>query len=117
MNCQKKNLPLRIKNKVDKEHLKVQDNLELANQPTELIDCKKFSSWRRLFRVTSCVMQFISNLEIKLKIKNQARSTENNATTNDGPLTLQELQDSEIYWIKESQKSLLGRLKKGDFQK
>ena len=45
------------------------------------------------------------------------KTAESCKEANDGPLTPQELQDAEIYWMKESQKSLLGPLKKGDFQK
>ena len=35
----------------------------------------------------------------------------------DGPLSPQELQQAENHWIKESQKSLSGRLKKGELNK
>ena len=77
---------------VEKERRKPQVVIKLAQQP-ELIYCKKFSNSRRLVRVSAYVLRF------------------------DGPLTPEEPQDAEIYWVKESQKSLLGRLKKGDFQK
>ena len=98
---------------VEKERRKPQVVMKLAQQP-ELIDCKKVSNWRRLVRVSTYVLRFISNLRTQWEKKNTAESSNE---TNDGPLTPQELQDAEIYWVKESQKSLLGRLKKGDSQK
>ena len=98
---------------VEKERRKPQVILKLANQP-ELIDCKKFSNWRRLVRVSAYVLRFISNLRMQLE-KN--RTAESSKEPNDGLLTPQELKDAEIYWVKESQKGLLGSLKKGYFQK
>ena len=97
---------------VEKERRKPQVVMKLANQP-ELIDCKKFSNWRRLVTVSAFVLRFISNLRMQLENNKTAESSKE---ANDGPLTPQELQDAEIYWVKESQKGLLGRLKKGNFQ-
>ena len=45
------------------------------------------------------------------------KTAESSKEANDGPLTPQELQDAEMYWVKESKKGLIGRLKKGYFQK
>ena len=105
-------------NEVEKERRKIQAIMKLTSQQsTEVIDCKKFSSWRRLVRVSAYVLRFISNLRIQLNIENKAESTEDNAKAKDGPLTPQELQEAEILCIKESQKSLHDRLKNGDFQK
>lgn len=98
---------------VEKDRCKPQVVLKLANQP-ELIDCKKISNWRRLVRVSAYILKFISNLRMQLE-KN--KTAESSKEANDGLLTPQELHDAEIYWVKESQKGLLGRLKKGDFQK
>ena len=98
---------------VEKERRKPQVVIKLAQQP-ELIYCKKFSNWRRLVRVSAYVLRFIWNLRIQWEKK---KTAENSKEANDGPLTPEEPQDAEIYWVKESQKSLFGRLKKGDFQK
>ena len=98
---------------VEKERRKPQVVIKLAQQP-ELIYCKKFSNSRRLVRVSAYVLRFIWDLRIQWEKK---KTAENSKEANDGPLTPKEPQDAEIYWVKESQKSLLGRLKKGDFQK
>ena len=46
---------------VDKEKRKVKTVLNLMS--TDVIDCKKFSSWRRLVRVTAYVFKIIQIFE------------------------------------------------------
>ena len=106
------------RNEVEKERRKIQAIMELTiQQSTEVVNCKKFSSWRRLVRVSAYVLRFILNLRIRLDIKIKAQSTKENSKAKDGPLTPQELKEAEILCIKESQKRLHDRLKNGDFQK
>ena len=90
---------------VEKERRKPQVVMKLANQP-ELIDCLKVFKLEK-----TCQSQ---RLRMQWEKKKTAESCKE---ANDGPLTPQELHDAEIYWVKENQKSLLGPLKRGDFQK
>ena len=75
------------------------------------IDCTKFSSWRRLLRVTAYILRLVWNLRANCN-KNKAPE-ENNMKPKEGPLSPEELESAENHWIKESQKSLKDRLMKG----
>ena len=75
------------------------------------IDCTKFSSWRRLLRVTGYILRLVWNLCANCN-KNKAPE-ENNMKPKEGPLSPEELESAENHWIKESQKSLKDRLMKG----
>lgn len=67
--------------------------VNVAKVPTifkvgKVIDCKKFSRWRKLLRVTANVLRFIKNLKAKCK----SRNTEDvHVETRSGPFTPQEL--------------------------
>ena len=61
-----------------------------------LICIEKFSSASRLFRVTSYVLRFIYNTRAN-KLKQERRM---------GPLSTEEILDSEVVWVKELQKTL-----------
>ena len=98
-------------NAMHQERRKVQIVCALTTAQT--IDCKKFSNWRRLVRVTAYILRFIR----KLKNKRRERGEEQvNGTERAGPLSPDELQQAETLWIKEAQKSLHERLAKGDFK-
>ena len=79
----------------------------------DAIDCKKFSNWRKLVRVTAYALRFIRNLRARC----QRRTGNDNLKVDDGPLSLQELEEAEHHWIKASQKSLNDRLKKGELKR
>lgn len=78
------------------------------------IDCDKFSSWRRLIRVTAYTLRFIR----KVRARGHKESAEEGIPlkSEDGPLSPEELKDAETFWLKESQKTLRDRLSKGEFR-
>ena len=71
------------------------------------INCQKFSSWRRLVRVTAYMLRPIWNL--RAQRDNKTHPEENHMKPKYGPLSLQELQNAEDHWIKESQKHFSDR--------
>ena len=78
------------------------------------IDCTKFSSWRRLIRVTAYILRVVWNLHASCH-KNKAPE-ENKMKPKEGPLSPEELESAENHWIKESQNSLKDRLMKGELK-
>ena len=76
------------------------------------LDCKKFSSWKRLVRVTAYTSRFVWNLRAhwRNRLANQA------CKLKDGPLSNEELQSAEKMWVKDLQTGLKNRLSKGDFK-
>ena len=100
---------------VEKERRKVQ--VAMFTRSPEVIDCKKFSSWRKLVRASAYVLRFIWNLQARCRTKKLTEKSEHQVQLSDGPLAPQELEEAEKYWIKESQKTLHDRLRKGELQK
>ena len=93
---------------VNRERRKVQITCAAAVcQP--VMDCREFSTWRRLLRVTAYVVRFCRNLRLK-------SSQQNNSQVQVGPLSAEEIQDAEEYWAKKAQTGLSDRLEKGDFK-
>ncbi|XP_068742502.1 uncharacterized protein [Montipora capricornis] len=78
------------------------------------IDCDKFSSWKRLIRVTAYTLRFIR----RVRARGHKESAEEGIPlkSEDGPLSPEELKDAETFWLKESQKTLRDRLSKGEFR-
>ena len=70
------------------------------------IDPHKFSSWRKLIRVTAR----ISRLAVKIRLRKYDQHGQ------EGPLTPEELQQAEIYWINQAQTTLFSRLDRGEFK-
>ena len=68
---------------------------------------KKFSSWRRLIRVTAYVRRFIQKCR---KQKDEENPNNDRILPNERSLSPQELQESELFWIKEAQKCLADRV-------
>ena len=101
-------------NEVEKERRKTQAIL-LTSSP-EVIDCKKFSNWRKLVRTSSYVFRFLSSLRTRYQAKKLPDTPEHQIQLSRGPLSPQELEKAEKYWVKESQKTLQDRLKKGELQ-
>ena len=75
------------------------------------IDCEKFSEWRRLIRVTAYVQRFINNIKLKYqRVKGKQAETANS------PLTCQELNEAETFWIIKAQQNVKDRHAKGEFK-
>ena len=70
------------------------------------IDPHKFSSWRKLTRVTAR----ISRLAVKIRLRKYDKHGQ------EGLLTPEELQQAEIYWINQAQTILYSRLDRGEFK-
>ena len=80
---------------------KVSVNLSVKSSSVNLgnlLQVENFSDVAKLYRVTAYVLQFIWNL------KNKVHHLEEKFTT--GFITMQEFNDAETLWIKESQKDL-----------
>ena len=99
--------------KVEDECRKVH-NVCVQTKVEHPINCQKFSSWRKLVRVTAYILRLIWNLGAQRH--NKTHPEENNMKPKEGPLLPKELQEAEHHWIKESQKSLSDRLKKGELK-
>ena len=72
----------------------------------EAIDPTRFSTWRRLVRVTA----WIQRLAEKIRLRRSAQHGR------EGPLDTEELQKAETFWIKNAQEDLKHRLNKGEFK-
>ena len=101
-------------NEVEKERRKTQAIL-LTGSP-EFIDSKKFSNWRKLVKTSAYVFRFIWNLRTRCEAKKLPENPEEQMQGSHGPLAPQELEKAEKYWVKQSQKTLQDRLKKGVLQ-
>ena len=101
-------------NEVEKGRRKTHAIL-LTSSP-EVIDCKKFSNWRKLVRTSAYVFRFIWNLRTRCQAKKLPETPKKQMQVSHGPLAPQELEKAEKYWVKESQKTLQDRLKKGELQ-
>ncbi|XP_068748959.1 uncharacterized protein [Montipora capricornis] len=94
---------------VETEHCKVHIVGEQIKTRSP-IDCDKFSSWRRLIRVTAYMLRFIR----RVRACGHKESAEEGIPlkSEDGPLSPEELKDAETFWLKESR----DRLSKGEFR-
>ena len=72
----------------------------------QIINPEKFSSWRKLIRVTARIQR----LAKKIRLRKHAQEGRN------GPLTPEELENAEIFWIKAAQNDLHRRNDKGEFK-
>ena len=72
----------------------------------QAINPEKFSSWRKLIRVTARIQR----LAKKISLRKHAQEGRN------GPLTPEELERAEIFWIKAAQNDLNRRKEKGEFK-
>lgn len=86
--------------------------VNVVSSVQQIIQCKKFSKWRKLIRVTAYVQRFIRNI----KAKHQQRVEVQNSAGQDGPLSLQELDEAEKLWITVAQDDLRERQAKGEFR-
>ena len=72
----------------------------------KVIDVKKFSSWRRLIRVTA----WLKRLAEKIRLRR------NTLSGREGPLMPEELKKAEMSWIRSAQRDLKSRMKNGEFK-
>ncbi|XP_014678785.1 PREDICTED: uncharacterized protein LOC106818606 [Priapulus caudatus] len=77
-------------------------------ETSDVIDCTRFSSWRKLLRVTAYVMRFVGMLKSRI----QKGSPPDDKTA----VTTIELKRAEMYWIKVVQGRIKPRFKRGDFK-
>ena len=99
------------------ERRKPRTVLQVANRDqVEVIVCKKFSSWRRLLRITAYVRRFVQNLQALRKMSRMKDNPDVRIQLDLGPLSTNELEKSEAYWIKEAQTSLHDRVKSGQLR-
>ena len=106
-----------VSEKVDQsERRKVQPVFQVTHS-VDVIACEKFSSWRRLIRITAYVLRYISKLYERSKHRKEEKNTKMTQDTSDVyVISAKELEEAELYWIKRSQKSLHDRLKKGELK-
>ena len=76
----------------------------------EEMNIKKFSSWRRLVRVTARIKRLARKTRERRKGADVVKSRDM-----ESPLNPQELQQAELFWVKEAQRSLEDRLMKVEF--
>ncbi|XP_041456247.1 uncharacterized protein LOC121408709 [Lytechinus variegatus] len=93
---------------VESERRKVN---HISAKQNDVIDVKKFSSWRKLIRVTAYVLKFVE----KLKAARWIRS-DDNVDPDERCLSTAQLQKAERFLIKEAQTTLHQRVKNGDFK-
>ena len=92
----------------ESEKRKVNVNVaEVAEANPDIINCEKFSKWRRLIRVTAYVLRFIKNLKARCCGSKRAESKQ---------LLPEELTEAEHYWVKKAQRPLHDGMKKGEFK-
>ena len=72
----------------------------------QAINPEKFSSWRKLIRVTARIQRLAKKISLR-KLAHEGRN---------GPLTPEELERAEIFWIKAAQNDLHGRKEKEEFK-
>ncbi|XP_033111024.1 uncharacterized protein LOC117112079 [Anneissia japonica] len=92
-----KSIPKADVKELDKEKKKEKTILIVNAEDKKAIDCKKYSSWRKLIRFTAYVFRFISNMKAKCRVE-------------DGSLSTNELSIAEGYWIFEAQKHIHGKV-------
>ena len=73
-----------------------------------IFDCQHYAKWKRIVRITAYIQRFCRNL--------RANHNDENTQPELGPLTSEELQAAEKYWLKQVQSTLFQRMKKGEFK-
>ena len=75
-----------------------------------VIDSRKYSSWRKLIRITAYVLRFMKKIINKKRNKDKVRQRADNIES----LTPQELELAERHWLIDAQKGLRKRIAKGE---
>ena len=76
-----------------------------------VIECKSYSSWRRLVQITSWTLRYKNNLLRRARKLTTGLQEKEELE----PLSPNEIQKSAEFWIKEYQKSLKDRMKRNEF--
>ena len=79
--------------------------MSISQGHQEAIDYERFSSWKKLIRI----MSWIKRLARYIKVKRHGGESQ------PGILTPEELQKAEISLIKDTQRTLLERMQRGEF--
>ncbi|XP_071509125.1 uncharacterized protein [Diadema antillarum] len=79
---------------------------------SDCLDCERYSRWRKLIRVTAYVKRFLHNAKVQ-RCKAGSDATEDGRK---GPLNPSELESAERFWIREVQKPLHAKMKRGEFK-
>ena len=82
----------------------------------EVIPCQKFSSRRRLVRVTAYVIRYVQNLKLACQMNRLNDESDTKLQSVLGPLSPKELTSAEMYWIKRAQACLYERAKSGQLR-
>ena len=90
----------------DTERRKLVATVTEPSNPEEVIIPTKFSSWRRLVRVTARILRLAQKIRLRKHLQEGPQ----------GPLTPEELSKAEMYWVKRAQVNLHKRMRKGDFK-
>ena len=90
-------------NEVKKERCKAEAIL-LTRSP-KVIDCKKFSNWIKLVRTSPYVLRFVCNVQTQCQAKKSPDDSKHRIQLSRGPLTPQDLEKAEKYWVKQSRNS------------
>nr|XP_054757158.1 uncharacterized protein LOC129263265 [Lytechinus pictus] len=99
------------KSESEQERRKEQSVMVVTEPAEDIIDCTKFSSWRKLVRVASYVLKFVKKLKSKCKKETGTSNGDANGTlTSDG------LQIGENYLIRKAQRPLRSRIYKGELK-
>ena len=77
-----------------------------APKVSNAIDPRKFSSWRKLIRVTARIRRLV----VKIRLRKYDQHGK------EGSLTPEEPQQAELYWINQAQTTLYSRLNRGEFK-
>eukprot|EP00057_Strongylocentrotus_purpuratus_P025475 XP_011679949.1 PREDICTED: uncharacterized protein LOC100891320 [Strongylocentrotus purpuratus] len=96
---------------VESERRREQSVLIVTHSDEDVIDYKRFSSWRKLIRVTSYVLKFVRRL--RSKCRQEIDDSDNDTSST---LTPDELEQGEAFLIQNAQKSLKGRVEKGELK-
>ena len=94
---------------VNKEQRKVTMTCAV-NVLTPILECTKFSSWKRLLRTTAYVLRFCQKIRVK------AASHDKTQSGHGGPLNPTEIKNAKEYWLKVAQTELTKPMKNGDFK-
>ena len=99
----------RDEKEITKEARKIVCTVKTSESPVEP---KRYSSWRKLIGITAYVLRFVR------KLCNKTKKTDNsNEQLNDtNCLCPQELEEAERYLIKDAQRNLNDRIKKGELK-
>ena len=96
---------------VESERGKEEQSVLILANKEDVIDCKRFFSWRKLIGVTLYVLKFVRKLRSKCR-----KEIDVGDNDNIGTLTPDELEKGEAVLIQNAEKSLKGRAEKGELK-